>query len=136
MGKAHSRLPMAPNTTSGDARANGKGTRTYAGGDKYVGEGKALLCKRQHIRWGIQGRRAKRARRFLRCEWFNQAVGHLERQRVRWSGCPLKVCGKIVENVTGSVASVNDSLLLGQSFLGRFKSWLVDNAAYALAFDE
>src|SRR6516164_3326289 len=56
------------------------------------------LCKRQHIRWGIQGRRAKRARRFLRCEWFNQAVGYLERQQVLWSGCPLNGGGKIVEN--------------------------------------
>ena len=30
--------------------------------------------------------------------------------------------------MTSSVASVNDSLLLGQSFLGRFESWLVPTA--------
>jgi hypothetical protein len=49
---------------------------------------------------------------------------------------PANAGGKIVENVTGSIASVNDSLLLGQSPLGRFKSWLVDNAAHALVLDE
>jgi predicted aspartyl protease len=48
----------------------------------------------------------------------------------------LKVGGKIVEDVSGSVASVNGSLLLGQSFLSRFKSWSVDNAAHALVLDE
>ena len=32
----------------------------------------------------------------------------------------------VVENVTGSVAPAQGSLLLGQSFLGRFKSWSID----------
>lgn len=35
----------------------------------------------------------------------------------------LQVGGRVLENVTGSVGSRNSSLLLGQSFLGRFKSW-------------
>lgn len=44
----------------------------------------------------------------------------------------LKVGDKIIEDVTGSVASVNGSLLLGQSFLNRFKSWSIDNEKHAL----
>jgi predicted aspartyl protease len=39
----------------------------------------------------------------------------------------LKVGDKVLENVRASVASVNGSLLLGQSFLNRFSSWSVDN---------
>jgi predicted aspartyl protease len=37
------------------------------------------------------------------------------------------VGGKVLENVTGSVAPVRGGLLLGQSFLSRFKSWSIDN---------
>ena len=44
----------------------------------------------------------------------------------------LKVGDKTLENVTGSIAPVAGSLLLGQSFLGRFKSWSVDNERRAL----
>jgi predicted aspartyl protease len=47
----------------------------------------------------------------------------------------LKVGKKVLENVTGSVASAKGSLLLGQSFLSRFKSWSVDNAKHALVFE-
>lgn len=47
----------------------------------------------------------------------------------------LKVGNKVLENVTGSVASANGSLLLGQSFLGRFKSWSVDNNKHALILE-
>jgi clan AA aspartic protease (TIGR02281 family) len=47
----------------------------------------------------------------------------------------LKVGDRVLENVSGSVASVQGSLLLGQSFLSRFKSWSVDNAKHALIFD-
>jgi len=39
----------------------------------------------------------------------------------------LKVGDRVIENVTGSVAEVEGSLLLGQSFLTRFKSWSIDN---------
>jgi clan AA aspartic protease (TIGR02281 family) len=40
----------------------------------------------------------------------------------------LKVGDVVAESVTGSVAPAQGSLLLGQSFLGRFKSWSIDNA--------
>ena len=44
----------------------------------------------------------------------------------------LKVGDIVLENVTGSVADVRGSLLLGQSFLGRFKSWAIDNSTHSL----
>jgi uncharacterized protein len=44
----------------------------------------------------------------------------------------LKVGDKTLENVTGSIAPVAGSLLLGQSFLSRFKSWSVDNQGRTL----
>ena len=48
----------------------------------------------------------------------------------------LKVGNKVLENVNGSVASVQGSLLLGQAFLSRFKSWSVDNTKHALVLSE
>ncbi len=48
----------------------------------------------------------------------------------------LKVGNKIVENVTGSVAPVEGPLLLGQSFLSRFKAWSIDNSTQALILVE
>jgi hypothetical protein len=39
----------------------------------------------------------------------------------------IKVGNKTVENVVARIASVNGEILLGQSFLQRFKSWSVDN---------
>ncbi|MGD0024216.1 MAG: retroviral-like aspartic protease family protein [Xanthobacteraceae bacterium] len=47
----------------------------------------------------------------------------------------LKVGDKVVENVRGSVASVRGALLLGQSFLGRFKSWSLDNDKHELLLE-
>jgi predicted aspartyl protease len=44
----------------------------------------------------------------------------------------LKVGNKVIENVRGSVASARGTLLLGQSFLGRFKSWSLDNDKHEL----
>jgi predicted aspartyl protease len=44
----------------------------------------------------------------------------------------LKVGDKTVENVVASIASVNGEILLGQSFLNRFKSWSVDNEQHTL----
>jgi predicted aspartyl protease len=44
----------------------------------------------------------------------------------------LKVGNKIVENVVASIASVNGEILLGQSFLKRFKSWSVDNERHSV----
>jgi hypothetical protein len=48
----------------------------------------------------------------------------------------LKVGNKVLENVNGSVASVHRSLLLGQTFLSRFRSWSVDNTKHALLLSE
>ena len=39
----------------------------------------------------------------------------------------LNVGGRTVENVRGRVAPAKGDLLLGQSFLGRFRSWSIDN---------
>ena len=44
----------------------------------------------------------------------------------------LKVGDQTVTNVRASIADVNGPLLLGQSFLKRFKSWSQDNAAHEL----
>jgi uncharacterized protein len=44
----------------------------------------------------------------------------------------LKVGDKTLENVVGSIAPTAGSLLLGQSFLSRFKSWSIDNQRDAL----
>jgi predicted aspartyl protease len=48
----------------------------------------------------------------------------------------LKVGNRLLEDVTGSIASVRGSLLLDQSFLGRFKSWSVDNTKHVLLLSE
>jgi hypothetical protein len=37
----------------------------------------------------------------------------------------------VIEDVQGNVAPVAGELLLGQSFLARFKSWSIDNAKQA-----
>jgi predicted aspartyl protease len=42
----------------------------------------------------------------------------------------------VIENVKGSVASAAGELLLGQSFLNRFKSWSIDNAKQALVLTQ
>jgi clan AA aspartic protease (TIGR02281 family) len=47
----------------------------------------------------------------------------------------LKVGDNVIENVRGSVASVRGALLLGQSFLGRFKSWSLDNKKHELLLE-
>ncbi len=48
----------------------------------------------------------------------------------------VRVGSKVLENVNGSVASAKGSLLLGQSFLSRFKSWSIDNTKPALILVE
>jgi peptidyl-prolyl cis-trans isomerase A (cyclophilin A) len=47
----------------------------------------------------------------------------------------LKLGDIILHDVMGSVANVKGDLLLGQSFLGRFKSWSIDNAKHALILE-
>ena len=44
----------------------------------------------------------------------------------------LKVGGIELQNVTGSIAPPQGALLLGQSFLGRLKSWSMDNVNHTL----
>jgi len=39
----------------------------------------------------------------------------------------------VMQNVTVRIASAKSSLLLGQSFLSRLKSWSMDNARGVLA---
>jgi len=51
-----------------------------------------------------------------------------ERFRIR----VLRVGDREIENVTASIADVKASLLLGQSFLNRFKSWSIDNQRHVL----
>jgi hypothetical protein len=47
----------------------------------------------------------------------------------------MKVGDKVLENVTGSIAPVEGSLLLGQSFLRRFRSWSIDNTKHVLLLE-
>ena len=47
----------------------------------------------------------------------------------------LKVGDKVLEDVTASVISAEGSLLLGQSFLRRLKSWSIDNERQVLVLE-
>jgi clan AA aspartic protease (TIGR02281 family) len=47
----------------------------------------------------------------------------------------LKIGDKIIKNVKGSVGPSKSMLLLGQSFLGRFNSWSIDNTKHELVLD-
>ena len=47
----------------------------------------------------------------------------------------LKVGDRVVENVKGSVAPAEGALLLGQSFLERFKSWSINNTNHQLVLE-
>jgi clan AA aspartic protease (TIGR02281 family) len=47
----------------------------------------------------------------------------------------LRVGDKLVENVRGSITPAQGSLLLGQSFLERFKSWSFDNTTHQLRLE-
>jgi predicted aspartyl protease len=44
----------------------------------------------------------------------------------------LKIGDKTLENVVGAIVPVAGGLLLGQSFLSRYKSWSIDNHAGTL----
>jgi clan AA aspartic protease (TIGR02281 family) len=48
----------------------------------------------------------------------------------------LNVGGRTLENVKGRVAPARGDLLLGQSFLGRFRSWSIDNKTNELLLNE
>jgi hypothetical protein len=47
----------------------------------------------------------------------------------------LAIGDEVVENVIGGIAPVQGTLLLGQSFLSRFKSWSIDNARHVLTLE-
>ena len=47
----------------------------------------------------------------------------------------LTIGNQVIENVTAAVAPIEGSLLLGQSFLRKFKSWSIDNARNALVLN-
>ena len=47
----------------------------------------------------------------------------------------LKVGDQIVENVRGSIGDAKGNLLLGQSFLEKFKSWSMDNGSHELVLE-
>ena len=47
----------------------------------------------------------------------------------------IRVGERVVADVVGSVAPVQASLLLGQSFLDRFRSWSIDNASHSLVLE-
>jgi uncharacterized protein len=47
----------------------------------------------------------------------------------------LRVGNRVLANVTGGIAPVEGSLLLGQSFLSRFKSWSFDNQRQVLILE-
>jgi clan AA aspartic protease (TIGR02281 family) len=48
----------------------------------------------------------------------------------------LTVNNIVIENVNGAVAPAAGGLLLGQSFLSRFKSWSIDNSKQALVLTQ
>ncbi len=47
----------------------------------------------------------------------------------------LKVGDRVIENVPASMSNVQGSLLLGQSFLSRFRSWSIDNQRQVLVLE-
>ena len=47
----------------------------------------------------------------------------------------IKVGDRVEENVVASMTGVEGGLLLGQSFLGRFQRWSIDNARQALELE-
>lgn len=47
----------------------------------------------------------------------------------------VQVGGRVLQNVTGSVSIGSGGFLLGQSFLGRFRSWSIDNKRKVLVLN-
>ena len=61
---------------------------------------------------------------------YTTANGVVEGLRFRMP--PMTVGGHTVYDVIGSVSENSDHMLLGQSFLRKFKFWAIDNAAGVL----
>ena len=47
----------------------------------------------------------------------------------------LTVGNRVIDNVTGTVTGVDGMLLLGQSFLGQFQRWSINNSRQALELE-
>jgi clan AA aspartic protease (TIGR02281 family) len=47
----------------------------------------------------------------------------------------LKIGNHLIENVRGAIAPAKGELLLGQSFLQKFRSWSIDNTKHALILE-
>jgi hypothetical protein len=100
-----SRLTPCPSDTAMNWWDACQGTRPFPDGLKYVGQFKDGKGSGQGtLMWPSQ------------------------RLRIR----SLKVANKVVEDVLVSVAPVNGDILLGQSFLSKFKSRSVDNERHLL----
>lgn len=68
---------------------------------------------------------------FLGSQTYRLADGsEVPSQRFRLKS--LKVGDITIENVTASITDVKATILLGQSFLGRFPSWSIDNKRHVL----
>jgi clan AA aspartic protease (TIGR02281 family) len=48
----------------------------------------------------------------------------------------LQIGDTVLQGVTGSMAPAQGGLLLGQSFLSRFRSWSIDNGRQVLVLDD
>jgi predicted aspartyl protease len=66
---------------------------------------------------------------------YTLADGSTQKQ-IRFRIRSLRVGSLELHNVIGSVAPLQGSLLLGQSFLSRFRTWSVDNQHHVLLIDE
>jgi predicted aspartyl protease len=66
---------------------------------------------------------------------YTLADGSAHKQ-IRFRIRSLRVGSLELHNVIGSVAPIQGSLLLGQSFLSRFRRWSVDNQHHVLLIDE
>ena len=67
-------------------------------------------------------------------EWFSLADG----SKGNWNTFTirsLKIGNIVLQNVKGGVAPSQGPLLLGQSFLKRFKSWSIDNSKHELLLE-
>jgi hypothetical protein len=66
-----------------------------------------------------------------------------QRDAAREQPAPLQIVhreaapvgNKVLQNVTGSIAPVSGELLLGQSFLRRFRSWSIDSGRGVLVLE-
>ena len=67
-------------------------------------------------------------------EWFRLADGSTVKSDT-FTIRSLKIGNIVLQNVKGSVTPSQGPLLLGQSFLKRFKSWSIDNSKHELLLE-